>query len=101
MSLINDALKRAKEAQDKPEQGPPPDLKFRTVDATEAASSRPAWLLPSLITAAVLTTVFVVWEFAHSAHQQKSAPAAEQSSSTSLKVHAREQDVAVLPKGLG
>jgi hypothetical protein len=103
MSLINDALKRA---QDKPVQAPPPDLKFRPVDAKETAPRKTGWLLPSLITAAVLTTIFMVWEFKHGGNeaQQKTAAAASADNSSagnSLKVHAREQEVAVLPRGLG
>jgi hypothetical protein len=112
MSLINDALKRAKEAQDKPEQAPPPDLKLRPVDSKEASpSGRPAWLLPSLITAAVLATIFVVWQFKPgNQHPEKSGSPGQQNSDNktsatlpggSLKVHAREQEVAVLPKGVG
>jgi hypothetical protein len=99
MSLINDALKRANEAQQKGEQTPPPELKFREVDPRQAHPRRFGWLLPSTITACVLVGVFVVWQM-KSGKGEKSAlpnvqPPAKEATGDSgaLKVHAREEQV--------
>ncbi len=91
MSLINDALKRATEAQNKTEQMPPPTLKLRAVEPREAAPKNSSWILPSLITGTVLITAFFIWQMTKKEPtQQKSAtPAAN---ATTLKVHAREQE---------
>jgi len=97
MSLINDALKRATEAQNKADQTPPPDLKFRSVDPKEPAPKNFGWLMPSIITAVVLVGIFVVWQMAGKKQEAKSPPAganaaAQAASSSGLKVHAREQE---------
>jgi len=96
MSLINDALKRATEAQNKAEQTPPPDLKFRAVDPKEPAPKNFGWLVPSVITAVVLAGIFVVWQMARKKQEDKSpsqaTAAAQAQSSSALKVHAREQE---------
>ena len=65
MSLINDALKRAKEAQTQGPQPPLPTLKFRPVDPRETAPERFTWVLPSLIAIIVVFLVFVVWQLSH------------------------------------
>jgi len=60
MSLINDALKRARQTQQKNSPPPAPGALLRTVEAASPRTSRPGRLLP-LAVAAVLVMVFVVW----------------------------------------
>jgi hypothetical protein len=100
MSLINDALKRASEAQQKAEQAPPPELKFREVDAREPRTKRFGWVWPSAITASVLITAFVVWQMKKGKEEKGVAPNGQQAEhkessddAGSLKVHAREEQV--------
>ena len=104
MSLINDALKRASEAHQKAEQAPPPELKFRGIDARVAGPKKGGWVWPSVITACVLVGAFVVWQMAQRPAtpqvQEQKEKAGETSSVLSpdpLKVHAREQEA--LPGG--
>src|SRR5947208_1856405 len=61
MSLINDALKRAKAAQksDPPAGGPP--LEFRPVEPGQNGPKRPVWLIVAGIVAAVLV-MGVFWK---------------------------------------
>jgi hypothetical protein len=102
MSLINDALKRASEAQQKAQQTPPPELKFREIDAREGGPKRFGWVLPSAITACVLLVAFGFWQMnnGHRGNPEKNvAPNAKPESgekssadTESLKVHAREQE---------
>jgi hypothetical protein len=109
MSLINDALNRAKEAQKNAEStsSPPPALTFRAVDAKEHRKF--TWALPSLITAVVLTTGFLIWELSDrrksriedspssvapaNGGQKETRKGAETSllSPAPMEVHAREQ----------
>jgi hypothetical protein len=97
MSLINDALKRANEAQ----HAPAPELKFREVDPRQARAKRFGWMLPAAITACVLIGVFAVWQM-NNGHGEKNvarpsarAEANKEASQDSglLRVHAREEQV--------
>jgi hypothetical protein len=67
MSLINDALRRAKEAQQQTPPPPPHDLPFRPV---EPAQQRAHWglglLLPFALVAIALLTLLFVWELTRS-----------------------------------
>src|ERR1051326_1703188 len=101
MSLINDALKRANEAQQKAEQAPPPELKFREADPRQARTKRFGWALPALITALALAGVFAVWQMNAPHSEKNAAPPSTQveankeatQDSGILKVHAREEQV--------
>lgn len=59
MSLINDALKRAKQAP----ATPVPNLQFRPADPPPAASARPGVLWPIVLTGAGLLILVFVWHF--------------------------------------
>ena len=64
MSLINDALRRAKDAQQQTPPLPAPDLPFRPVDPAQAASRRSfSLLLPAALTIAALFLLIFVWEW--------------------------------------
>lgn len=71
MSLINDALKRAREAQP---QSPPPaaDLQLRPAEPAPAAGK--GMLVPALVGFLVLVGVFVVW---HAQQHADKPPAPE------------------------
>jgi hypothetical protein len=62
MSLINDALKRAKEAQ-RTAPLPASNLQFRPVEPAQTAARRPGILLPVGIILFVLIGLFLVWQF--------------------------------------
>ncbi len=62
MSLINDALKRAKQAQQK--NPPPPDagLQFRPVEPGRDRNERPGTLMPVVLTVMVAVTAILLWQ---------------------------------------
>jgi hypothetical protein len=104
MSLINDALKRASEAQQR-EQAPRPELKFREAEPRGAGPKRFGWVWAAVITACVVTGVFVFWgqrrasnskiQTSNVAEGEDANQAGKHSfgSSSDLKVHAREEQV--------
>ncbi len=64
MSLINEALKRAKEAHQQAPV-PPPDLPFRPVEPGQQRARRGlGLLLPALLGVVALLALFLVWQYA-------------------------------------
>ena len=64
MSLINDALRRAKEAQQQTPPLPAHDLPFRPVEPAQQRARRGlGLLLPFALVAVALLTLLLVWEF--------------------------------------
>jgi hypothetical protein len=64
MSLINDALRRAKEAQEQAPRPEPPQLPFRPVEPAQQTARRgTGLLLPAIIAAAALVTLLFVWQW--------------------------------------
>lgn len=66
MSLINDALRRAKQAhQETAPTTTPPDPHFRPVDPAIPTRRGLGLLLPALLGVVVLLGLFLLWELAH------------------------------------
>jgi hypothetical protein len=61
MSLINEALKRARQAP----VAPTPDLHFRPVEPAPAARRSVGVLLQAVLAVIALLTLLLVWQFAH------------------------------------
>jgi hypothetical protein len=75
MSLINDALRRAKDAQQQTPPTPPPDLPFRPVEPEPPRARRGAGLLlPIVLVVIALLTLLFAWQWV----QKRNAPAATQ-----------------------
>jgi hypothetical protein len=64
MSLINEALKRAQEAQGQATRTADRDIELRPVEPGTATASRRTvgWVLPSVITAAALLAIFCIYQ---------------------------------------
>ena len=62
MSLINDALKRAREAQDQAARGADRDIELRPVEPGSVPTRKAGWVLPSVVTAAVLLAGFCIYQ---------------------------------------
>jgi hypothetical protein len=62
MSLINDALNRAKQAQETKPQPPGTGLHFRPVEPTQRDSAGSSRMLPTLLVAALVASVFLLRE---------------------------------------
>ena len=62
MSLINDALKRAREAQDQAARGTDRDIELRPVEPGSVPSRKAGWVLPSVVTATVLLAAFCIYQ---------------------------------------
>ena len=66
MSLINDALRRAKQAHQETPPSPPPDAHFRPVDPpTQATRQTVGLLMPALLAAVALLGLLLFWELSH------------------------------------
>ena len=66
MSLINDALRRAKDAQQQTPPPPSPELPFRPVEpAQECARRGLGLLLPTALAAVALLVLLLAWVWAH------------------------------------
>ncbi len=63
MSLINDALKRARETQPPAAANSPASPPLRPVESAPATAPRSSVLLPALGTAAVLIALFSAWQW--------------------------------------
>ena len=64
MSLINDALRRAKDAQQQTPLPPSPELPFRPVEPAQQRARRGlGLLLPVALTAVALLALILVWEW--------------------------------------
>ncbi len=64
MSLINDALKRAKEAQRRAPAPPSSQMQFRPVEPAERARYGLGLLLPAALAFAAVLALFCVWQWA-------------------------------------
>ena len=64
MSLVNDALRRAKEAQQQAPPPPPSKMQFRPLDATSHARHNLALLVPAALAVVALLALFFVWQWA-------------------------------------
>src|SRR5512139_917391 len=65
MSLINDALRRAKKAQEHAPV-PPPDLPFRPVEPSQQRNWRGlGLLLPAALAVVACLVLFLVWQWVH------------------------------------
>ena len=65
MSLINDALRRAKDAQRQAPPPPPPDLPFRPVEPAQQNARRGlGLLLPLALVVVALLTLLFAWQWA-------------------------------------
>ena len=62
MSLINDALKRAREAQDQAARDVDRDIELRPVEPGSVPPRKAGWVLPSVVTAAVLLAGFCIYQ---------------------------------------
>jgi hypothetical protein len=62
MSLINDALKRAKEAQHQPPHAEAPSLQFRPVEPSQTARHSVGLLVPFGLAGIALLLLVLVWE---------------------------------------
>ena len=64
MSLINDALRRAKEAQRQASPPPSPQMQFRPVEPTQHARHSLGLLVPAALAMAALLALFCAWQWA-------------------------------------
>lgn len=64
MSLVNDALRRAQEAQQQAPPPPPSKMQFRPPDATPHARHNLALLVPAALAVVALLALFFVWQWA-------------------------------------
>ena len=65
MSLINDALKRAQEAQSQTTSGPQPGPQMRPAEPTSYAWHGVGLMLPAALALVAVLALFLVWEMAH------------------------------------
>lgn len=65
MSLINDALKRARAAQKDAPPPAPPTLHFRPVEAQDDSKRRPNFMIPAAVGALVVFVFFLGWHLTH------------------------------------
>ena len=64
MSLINDALKRAKEAQPQAAPPPVPNLQLRPIEPAQYTRHTLGLILPAALAVAALLLLFLVWQSA-------------------------------------
>jgi hypothetical protein len=69
MSLINDALKRAKEAQQQAAPPPAPSLEFRPIEPAQVPRPSRGLMLPAILAAAALLILLLAWQWS-----QRSSP---------------------------
>ena len=62
MSLVNDALKRAKEAQQQAAPPPPSQMQFRPVEAGQRVQQGLGLIVPVTLAALVLLALVLVWQ---------------------------------------
>jgi hypothetical protein len=65
MSLINDALKRAKAAQQHAPPPPPSPLQFRPVEAGQRTKPRFDWVAPAIVAIIGIFALLFMWPRAH------------------------------------
>jgi hypothetical protein len=64
MSLINDALRRAKEAQRQTPPPPSPQMQFRPVEPAQPARHGLGLIVPAALAVAGLLVLFFIWQWA-------------------------------------
>jgi cytoskeletal protein RodZ len=79
MSLINDALKRAREAQQQQTPQPAPSLQLRPVEAQPPPSRGAKWLLPTVGGGLLVLGALLVWQATHRTATPKLQPASSAS----------------------
>jgi hypothetical protein len=101
MSLINDALRRAKEAQQNapPPAGPGPS--FRPVESAEHHHPRVAGTLPAVFAIFALIALFLAWHFSHAGVRARdNGASAQPASSAAAPAQVQAPDVAKAPPAL-
>ena len=85
MSLVNDALRRAKEAQQQASPPPPSQMQFRPVEPAPHARHGLGLLLPTVLTVIALLALVFVWQWAqgHKAREPQEARALTRTSAPS------------------
>jgi hypothetical protein len=63
MSLINDALKRAKEAQQQAAPPPAPNLEFRPVELVQLGPPSRGLMVPAVLAGAALLILLLAWQW--------------------------------------
>jgi hypothetical protein len=71
MSLINEALKRAKQAQEIVPSTPPPNLDFRTVEPARTAQRNQSMMLIAALCTVVILALLLVWLLIQSSGSSK------------------------------
>ena len=64
MSLVNDALKRAKEAQQQAAPPPPSQMQFRPVEPGQHSQNGPSLIVPITLTVLTLLALVLPWQWA-------------------------------------
>jgi hypothetical protein len=97
MSLINDALKRAKQAQQQAQSPPGNVLQFRPVEPSQRTQRRYDWVVP-VVVAAVGTLAFIfIWSWARKDTASKSAEPAPQAVVAAKEISAPTAGATSLP----
>ena len=73
MSLINDALKRAKQAQQRSQPPPGNVLQFRPVEPGQRAPRRRDWVVPAVVAVVGILAFVLIWPWARKSEASKSA----------------------------
>ena len=89
MSLINEALKRAQEAQGQATRGADRDIELRPVEPGISSRKAAGWVLSSVVTAAVLLGIFCIY--------QAIRPSGSEPVQARTPVHNSQQPVAPAP----
>lgn len=97
MSLINDAIKRASEAQTNAENIPSPEFKFRGVEPGEKRPQPKSWIWLCAIAVGVIVCAAILWRSTRAQKNEdlNSQPAtgkATHPDNGTMKVHAREEN---------
>jgi len=65
MSLVNDALRRAKEAQEQVSPPPPSQMQFRPVEPEQRVRHGLGLVVPATLAVVALLALVLVWQWAH------------------------------------
>jgi len=63
MSLVNDALKRAREAQQQAAPRPVPQMQFRPVEPAQEGQQKPGLILPASLAVVALLALVLIWQW--------------------------------------
>lgn len=97
MSLINDALKRAREAQDQAAP-PPPAPALRPVEPSQAARHGLGVMLPAALAVVALLVLLFVWQYSQRDSIRKAgAPTTENTASVTSPAHQHAVQPSVTP----